>query len=69
MSPAYCFRPLREADLRKSDLIGADLRDAEIRGANFKGSIFLTQVQINSANGDRHTKLPASLSIPKHWLG
>lgn len=39
------------------------MRDAEIKGANFKGSIFLTQVQINSANGDRHTKLPSSLSI------
>ncbi|MCM2534154.1 pentapeptide repeat-containing protein [Neobacillus pocheonensis] len=59
---------LREADLRETDLIGADLRDADLRGANLKGSIFLTQVQVNSANGDIHTKLPPSLSIPEHWL-
>ena len=57
---------LREADLRESDLIGADLREADIRGANLIGSIFLTQVQVNSANGDRHTKLPPSLSMPTH---
>ncbi|MDQ0246341.1 uncharacterized protein YjbI with pentapeptide repeats [Bacillus fengqiuensis] len=60
---------LREADLRMTDLIGADLRDADLRGANLMGSIFLTQAQVNSANGDIHTKLPPSLSIPEHWLG
>ena len=59
---------LRKADLRESDLIGADLRDADMRGANLTGSIFLTQVQVDSAHGDRHTKLPPSLSIPAHWL-
>ncbi|RDW17544.1 hypothetical protein CWR48_13550 [Oceanobacillus arenosus] len=59
---------LRDSDLRETDLIGADLRDADLRGANLKGSIFLTQVQVNSANGDIHTKLPPSLSIPRHWL-
>lgn len=60
---------LREADLRFADLIGADLRDANICGANLNGSIFLTQAQVNSANGDMNTKLPPSLSIPIHWLG
>ncbi|WP_075980588.1 pentapeptide repeat-containing protein [Bacillus massilinigeriensis] len=59
---------LRNADLRNSDFIGADLRDADLSGANLLGSIFLTQAQVNSANGDRNTKLPANLSIPKHWL-
>ena len=59
---------LRGADLRKADLIGADLREADIRGSNLAGSIFLTQVQINSAIGDIHTKLPSSLSVPIHWL-
>ncbi|HWO96401.1 MAG TPA: pentapeptide repeat-containing protein [Bacillus sp. (in: firmicutes)] len=59
---------LRQADLRVTDLIGADMRDADLRGANLTGSIFLTQAQVNSANGDSHTKLPSSLSIPKHWL-
>lgn len=59
---------LRGADMRMSDLIGADLRDADLRGANLTGSIFLTQAQVNSAKGDSRTKLPASLTIPGHWL-
>jgi uncharacterized protein YjbI with pentapeptide repeats len=59
---------LREADLRMTDLIGADFRDADLSGANLIGSIFLTQAQVNSAKGDIKTKLPPSLSIPKHWL-
>ncbi len=59
---------LRDADLRYADFIGADLRDANICGANLLGSIFLTQVQVNSANGDHRTKLPPSLKIPSHWL-
>ncbi|MBD1379806.1 pentapeptide repeat-containing protein [Metabacillus arenae] len=58
---------LREADLRVTDLIGADLRDADLSGADLTDSIFLTQVQINSAKGDPHTKLPQMLSRPGHW--
>lgn len=58
---------LRNADLRGADLIGADLRDANLSGADLTGSIFLTQVQVNSAKGDVHTKLPLSLSRPSHW--
>ena len=59
---------LTGADMRMADLIGADLRDADLSGANLTGSIFLTQAQVNAANGDRYTKLPAPLSIPEHWL-
>lgn len=58
---------LRGADLRAADLIGADLRDADLSGADLTESIFLTQVQINSAKGDAHTKLPHLLSRPTHW--
>ncbi|KAA0779280.1 pentapeptide repeat-containing protein [Bacillus sp. AR2-1] len=58
---------LNGANLRGADLIGADLRDADIRGADFTNSIFLTQVQINAAKGDKHTKLPKVLSRPSHW--
>ncbi|MEH6953642.1 pentapeptide repeat-containing protein [Neobacillus drentensis] len=58
---------LREADLRTADLIGADLRDADLRGANLIGCLFLTQAQINSAKGDRTTKLPPALRFPDHW--
>lgn len=59
---------LRESDMGMADFIGADLRDADLRGANLVGSIFLTQAQINSAKGDKNTKLPPSLRIPDHWL-
>ncbi|WP_078579899.1 pentapeptide repeat-containing protein [Salipaludibacillus agaradhaerens] len=59
---------LRDADLSYTDLIGADMRDADIRGANLTGSLFLTQAQINSAKGNKHTKLPSSLNKPDHWL-
>ena len=59
---------LRNCDMRVVDFIGADLRDANLSGANLLGSIFLTQAQINAANGDRITVLPPTLSIPEHWL-
>ncbi|MEI1423662.1 pentapeptide repeat-containing protein [Bacillus cabrialesii] len=58
---------LRNADLRMTDFIGADLRDADLRGADLTGSIFLTQAQVNAANGDSNTKLPQSLQTPAHW--
>jgi len=58
---------LKDADMRFADFIGADLRDADIRGANLTGSIFLTQAQVNAAIGDKNTKIPPNLSIPKHW--
>lgn len=59
---------LRGADLRMTDLIGADFRDAKLNGANLRGSIFLTQAQINSAEGDVHTKIPSHLRTPEHWI-
>lgn len=58
---------LRNADLGMTDFIGADLRDADLRGADLTESIFLTQAQVNAANGDSNTKLPQSLQIPAHW--
>ncbi|WHZ01111.1 pentapeptide repeat-containing protein [Neobacillus sp. YX16] len=59
---------LRNADLRWSDVIGADFRDADISDANLTGCIFLTQAQVNAAKGNKHTKLPAALVTPAHWL-
>ncbi|APH66898.1 pentapeptide repeat-containing protein [Bacillus sp. LR_5] len=58
---------LRNADLRTTDFIGADVRDADLSGADLTGSIFLTQAQVNAANGDSNTKLPPSLQTPAHW--
>ncbi|MGG2198986.1 pentapeptide repeat-containing protein [Paenibacillus validus] len=59
---------LRGADLRKVDFIGADLRDADLSGANLTGCIFLTQAQVNSAKGNKDTRLPHYLKVPAHWL-
>jgi len=59
---------LQQADLRVVDFIGADLRDANLRGADLSTAMFLTQMQINSAQGDKQTKLPSHLKHPTHWL-
>lgn len=59
---------LRESDLRYCDFIGSDLRDANLHGANLQGSIFLTQAQVNAAEGNKNTKLPSHLKVPEHWL-
>lgn len=58
---------LRDSDLSSTDLIGADLRDADLRGANLASSLFLTQSQVNSAKGDRATRLPETIDRPSHW--
>jgi uncharacterized protein YjbI with pentapeptide repeats len=58
---------LRGKDLSGTDFIGADFRDTDLRGADLTHSIFLTQAQINVAKGDINTKLPKSLTRPRHW--
>jgi Pentapeptide repeats (8 copies) len=58
---------LRGVDLSFTDLIGSDLRDADLSGANLSNSIFITQAQINSAKGDANTRLPKSITRPRHW--
>jgi hypothetical protein len=55
------------ADLREADLIGADLRDTNLASADLTGALFLTQSQLNAAQGDARTKLPAALTRPSHW--
>lgn len=68
LSGAYLIAAnLRCVDLSFADIIGADLRDADLSGANLSKSIYLTQAQINTANGDINTKLPKPLSRPMHW--
>ncbi|TQR37147.1 pentapeptide repeat-containing protein [Lysinibacillus sphaericus] len=58
---------LQNADLRGVDFIGVDLRDANLRGADLSSSMFLTQMQINSAQGNHQTKLPSHLKRPSQW--
>jgi hypothetical protein len=58
---------LSGSDLRNADLIAADLRDANLAGADLSSAIYVTQMQINAANGDVHTKLPEGVDRPTHW--
>lgn len=59
---------LKGMNLIGADFIGADLRDADFSGADLSRSIFLTQSQINSAKGDKNTKLPINITKPRHWF-
>jgi uncharacterized protein YjbI with pentapeptide repeats len=58
---------LAGADLRLADLIGADLRGADLCGADLTDGLFLTQSQLQSANGDSATRLSLGLVHPQHW--
>ncbi|CAM5483128.1 pentapeptide repeat-containing protein [Leifsonia shinshuensis] len=58
---------LRDADLGAAELIGADLRDARLHGAALDRAIYLTQPQLDAAQGDARTRLPAALHRPAHW--
>ncbi len=69
LSGAYLIgADLRGVDLRAADLLGADLRGADLGGAELAGSVFLTQMQVAAARGDRATTLPALLTRPAHWV-
>jgi uncharacterized protein YjbI with pentapeptide repeats len=59
---------LRRCDLAGVDLLGADLRDARLDGADLSDALFLTQLQVDAAQGDAATVLPAALTRPSSWL-
>jgi uncharacterized protein YjbI with pentapeptide repeats len=59
---------LRRGDLAGVDLLGADLRDARLEGADLSHALFLTQLQVDAAQGDSATVLPPALSMPRHWV-
>ena len=50
-----------------ADLLGADLRAADVTDADLAGALYLTQAQVNSADGSHDTRLPAGASVPPHW--
>ena len=47
--------------------LGADTRDANFSNADLSEAVFLTQGQVNSAKGNRNTKLPYHLDYPSTW--
>lgn len=58
---------LEGCSLKGTNFLGADLRDANIKNTDLRGSIFLTQMQINAAQGNSKTKLPSKLRRPSNW--
>ncbi len=58
---------LRGVDLALADLTGADLRGADLSGSDLRDALFLVQSQVDSARGDRRTRVPVSLRRPAHW--
>lgn len=58
---------LEGCSLRHVNFLGADIRDANIKNTDLSECVFLTQMQINSAKGNAHTKLPQHLSPPTSW--
>jgi hypothetical protein len=58
---------LRGVDLDLADLTGADLRAADLRGTDLAGALFVTGSQLESASGDRATRVPRGMRRPAHW--
>ena len=59
---------LTNADLRGADLMDTDLRRADLSGADLTDAVFLTQSQLNSANGSSSTLISSPLTAPRHWF-
>jgi hypothetical protein len=57
-----------KAKLGRANLEGADLSGADLAGADLSTAKGLTQEQLNSAEGDKDTKIPEGLTRPEHWL-
>lgn len=59
---------LSNTRLRGVNFLGADLRDCQLSGADLTDALFLTQAQVNAAQGDAQTLLPERLLRPSHWV-
>ncbi len=58
---------LEGCTLDGANFLGADLRDANFNNTDLSESLFLTQMQINSAIGNKQTVLPIRLVCPTSW--
>lgn len=58
---------LEQADLYGANFLGSDIRDVNIRNTDLSQCLFLTQIQINGANGNNKTLLPPYLHRPVRW--
>jgi hypothetical protein len=62
-----CNADMGDADVRWADLMGADLGRANLAGADLSAAIFLTQGQLELADGSIKTILSGPLRAPRHW--
>ena len=58
---------LKGCKLDGANFLGGDLRDAIIKNTDLSECLFLTQMQINSAIGNKQTNLPLRLVRPTSW--
>lgn len=58
---------LKDSNLLGVNLLGTDLRDANLCDADLSEALFLTQMQVNAAKGNKNTKLPPRIMRPKAW--
>lgn len=56
------------ADLRACDLLAADIRDTQLSNADLSTTLYVTQMQLNAARGNRATLLPPGTVRPEHWV-
>ena len=54
-------------DTSSTTFRNANLSNADLGGANLRGVDGLTQEQVEEANGDEETQLPANLEMPDSW--
>ena len=55
------------ANLQEAVLSNANLQGAKLWGANLRDTVYLNQDQINEADGNVFTRLPAHLQRPASW--
>lgn len=58
---------LEGSSLLNTNFLGADIRDVNLKNTDISHCLFLTQGQINSAIGNKNTKLPPHLTVPSIW--
>lgn len=59
---------LRGCDLAGADLLGADLRGARVEDAELSLALYLTRPQLAAAHGNRRTRVPTGVPVPRSWL-
>ena len=58
---------LRGCDLAGADLLGADLRGARVEDADLSLALYVTGPQLAAAHGNRRTRVPTGMPVPRSW--